>query len=438
MIYAYVFYPSAEAVDPYDWPQPVDRIYQDIGAHHQLLQLCQDCRHDPQAVDVIMVRRLADLGESLQEVSDRLAELSQLGISVQAVAGSGPSASAPDDLELAQTIDRQQRQRRIRQGHAKARIQGQPPPGKAPYGYRRARDRYNLDRSAAAVVRAFFDHFLLYGSLRQSVRHLTEAHNKTISVSTGKRWLSSSVYRGDLAYQNGDVISDTHTPILSRDEAAQIDRLVRRNRQFAPRTRTAPRSLAGLVQCGRCQMPMVVGKTTRKRGRQRVKDYLYLRPSRCPYREQSRDGTSNIRCVSIPYADVLDKTITRVCTDLPRTVSQAAPPPVAAIQQGLTHQIETKQAILNQLNDLQDQGVLDQQTATLRAYTLQTEIATLRDQLGKLPPASLFSIAQTVSIPQFWLDLSETERRFYFREFIQHIQLTQDGQSWDITLAYRF
>lgn len=439
MIYAYDFCSLTDAVAPQIWPHPPDRLYQDIGERHQLLQMCRDCRQNPQEIDAIMVRRLADLGESLQEVRDRLVEFSQLGILVQAIeAETAPSVPSPDDLALAQTIEGQQRRRQIRQGHGKTRLQGQPPPGRAPYGYRRGSDSYTLDRNATVVVRAFFDHFLLYGSLRQSVRYLATAHSKTISASTGKRWLSSPVYRGDLAYGNGDVLPDTHAPILSRDEAAQIDRLVRRNRQFAPRTRTASRSLAGLVQCGRCHRPMVVGKTIHKRGRQRVKDYLYLRPSGCPYRDQPPDEASAIRCGAIPYADVLDRTIARICSELPRRVNQATPPPVAAMQQGLTQQIEAKQTVLDQLDDLQSQGILDQKTAALRAYTLRTEIAALRDQMGQLPPASLFSIAQTVSIQQFWLDLSETERRFYFREFIQHIQLTQHSSSWDITLTYCF
>ncbi len=49
--------------------------------------------------------------------------------------------------------------------------------------------------------------------------------------------------------QNGQILSDTHTPIISREEAAQIDRLLRRNRRLPPRTASANRSLAGLVSC---------------------------------------------------------------------------------------------------------------------------------------------------------------------------------------------
>ncbi|MGF1534914.1 MAG: recombinase family protein [Elainellaceae cyanobacterium] len=478
MIFAYHYRPYAaveSSTDPLNqWRQSADRVYQDIQDRHQLQQMVQDCRQNPQAVDVVLVYQLADLGESLQAVSDRLAEFSQLNIPVrvaaEAVVDSALDSSALDSsalnppalnpsalnppaldtpalgspvdaealssgLQLAQAIEQQQRRQRIQQGHAKTRIQGQPPPGKAPYGYRRGPDRYSLDRSAATVVRAFFDHFLLYGSLRGAVRHLAEVHRKTISVSTGNRWLSSPVYRGDLAYHNGDVIPNTHAPILSRDEAAQIDRVMRRNRQFRPRTSTAPRSLAGLVVCGRCQTPMTVGQTTCKRGRQRIKTYLYLRPSHCPYGPQSNEGN---RCVSLPYAEVLERTIARICSELAHTVGQSAPPPVEAIKMNLTHQIAEKQHILAQLGPLKDQGILDEQTSTLRAYRLQTEIAALQAKVGQLPPASLLSITQTVSLPQFWLDLSETERRFYFREFIQQISLTQSEDDWALALTYRF
>jgi hypothetical protein len=69
------------------------------------------------------------------------------------------------------------------------------------------------------------------------------------------------------------------------------------------------------------------------------------------------------------------------------------------------------------------QEILDTTTADLRRYQLQAEIATGQQQLAALPPANLLAIANTVSLRQFWLDLSESERRFYLREFIASIQL---------------
>jgi hypothetical protein len=130
--------------------------------------------------------------------------------------------------------------------------------------------------------------------LRGAVRYLAQKYGKKISVSTGRRWLTNSVYRGDTAYQNGEVISNTHVPIISREEAAQIDRLLRRNRRLQPRSASAPRSLAGLVICQECQSAMTVVRVTI---RHKKNEYLYLRPINCPKRPKCRQFPTR-RCWS--------------------------------------------------------------------------------------------------------------------------------------------
>ncbi|HEY9644142.1 MAG TPA: recombinase family protein [Coleofasciculaceae cyanobacterium] len=410
------------------WGRAVDRLYQDLGDRAQLQQLFQDCQTEP--VAYILVRRLAELGNTVQEVSDRLQQLEALGIHLIALEEPIGSADQPlkrsDLLQLLQAIQTQQQCRRLRRGHARNRIKTLPPPGKAPYGYRRGKDRYTIDRSTAPVVKDFFDHFLLYGSLRGSVRYLQKKYNKKISVSTGKRWLTSGVYRGDLVYQKGEVVQDTHAPIISREEAAQVDRLVRRNRRMPPRTASAPRSLSGLVVCSTCQSPMKISRVSAPR---REQVYLYLRPTVCPQQP---------KCRAIAYAQVLDRTIQQICQDLPRAVAGMPLPDMEGIKQGITEQITTKQAILAQLPTLLDSGILDRETADLRTYKLRTEVAALQARLSQLPPVNLQAIAQAVSIPQFWLDLSEAERRFYFREFIRQIQIVRQGQDWQLRLMFIF
>jgi DNA invertase Pin-like site-specific DNA recombinase len=395
------------------WGYEVKRVYQDLGDRSQWQQLLHDCQTEPQAY--LLVRQLAELGDSVAAVRDRLTELEALGIHLIAMDEAIDSPDQPlkraDLLQLLMAMQTTQRSRRIQQGHARNRVKALPPPGKAPYGYRRGKDRYAIDRSTAPVVKEFFDHFLLYGSLRGSVRFLEKKYGKKISASTGKRWLTSPVYRGDLAYQNGKVVPDTHLPILSRPEAAQIDRLLRRNRRMPARTASAPRSLSGLVTCAHCQSQMTVTRVTARRQRQ---EYLYLRPVAC---------TDQPKCGAIPYQQVLEQTIQRICTDLPNAVAQIQAPDLSAIQQEMTAQITAKQSILSQLPALTTSGILDTETADLRAYKVRTEIASLQASLAQLPPVNLLAIAQTVSIPQFWLDLSESERRFYFREFIQQIQI---------------
>lgn len=106
---------------------------------------------------------------------------------------------------------------------------------------------------------------------------------------------------------------------------------------------------------------------------------------------------------------------------------------------GLQAQLEHKQAILSQLPQLEADGILDAETADLRRYKLQSELSQLQVQLAQLPPENLPAIAQAVSIPQFWLDLSEAERRFYLREFLQKIELIRiSQQEWQLRLIFFF
>ncbi|MFB2969611.1 recombinase family protein [Aerosakkonema sp. BLCC-F183] len=402
----------------------VDKVYQDLGGRQQLGKLLEDCQTE--RPDYLLVRRVEDLGDSLTEIANCLAQIESFGIELISIAQSPTSNIRADLLKLLQEIQKYQRSRRIRQGHARNRLKASPPPGKAPYGYRRGKDKYILDKSAAPVVKEFFERFLIYGSLRGAVRYLAKKYGKKISVSTGRRWLTNPVYRGDTAYQNHEIISNTHVGIISREEGAQIDRLLRRNRRISPRSASANRSLAGLVVCGECQSPMTVARVTTPR---QAKEYLYLRPISCAKRP---------KCRAIAYEEVLQQTIATICRELPKAVAQMDLPDMGNIKAGIKSAIATKQDILAQLPSLCETGILDTETSQLRTYKLRTEIASLQQQLAQLPPVNLRETAQAVSIPQFWLDLSESERRFYFREFIRQIQLSREDTEWQLQVIFIF
>ncbi|AKG20831.1 recombinase family protein [Calothrix sp. 336/3] len=421
-----------------DWGRQVERVYADIGGRSQLELLFQDCRKTPP--QCLLVRRLLELGDTIAQVSDRLSELAAMGITLIATEQSYNSQENTPNLQaellkLLQEIQTQHHSRRIRQAHARNRLEIAPPPGKPPYGYRRSRSKYIIDRSTAPVVKDFFDNFLLYGSLRGAVRYLNKKYGKNISVTTGKRWLTNHVYRGDTAYHHGEIISDTHTAIISREEAAQVDRLLRRNRRLPPRTASAPRSLAGLVVCQQCQSRMQVVLVTIRR---QNKQYLYLRSLSCPLRP---------KCKAIAYQEVLEQTITSVCRDLPVAVEKMISPELGSVKENFTMVIELRSAeaaiahqeeILTQLPHLVETGILDVETAKIRAYKLRTEISRLQAQIATLPPVNLISVAQAVSIPQFWLDLSEVERRFYFREFIRQIEIIRHPPTWELSIIFIF
>ncbi len=410
-----------------EWGWEVDKIYEDLGKRTQLQQLLIDCQTE--TVNYLLVRRLEELGDTLVEVSDRLNKLETMGVMV--IATQQPYTSKSGQIraelwELWPEIQRQQRSRRIRQGHASNRLEASPPPGKSPYGYRRGQGKYIIDRTTSPVVKDFFDHFLLYGSLRGSVRYLGKKYGKNISVTTGRRWLTNPVYRGDTAYQNSEIISNTHLAIISREEAAQVDRLLRRNSRLPSRTASAPRSLAGLVTCHQCQSQMIVTRVTQ---RHQNKEYLYLRAINCPQQP---------KCRAIPYQVVLEKTIDNVCRDLPLAVAGINFPQLDAIKNSLGNEIFLQEEILQQLPNLMETGILDPETAKLRAYKLRTKISELQAKLAILPPVNLRAVAQSVSIPQFWLDLSEVERRFYFREFIQQIQIIRQTPEWYLQIIFIF
>lgn len=418
------------------WGQAIEQVYLDYHQPpHQrprLQQLLQDCIASPPKT--LIIRQLIDLGDSLGEILTCIETLEALNLSVFAL--DYPDAhpltvtNAVDRHTLSQLIPhllQQHRRQQLQAGHARNRIQGLPPPGRAPYGYRRGRDRYALDRSTAPVVKAFFEQFLLFGSLRGAVRYLEKTYGKRISASTGQRWLTHPVYRGDLLYNDGHVLRDTHTPIISREEAAQIDRLLRRNRRFSPKTASAQRSLAGLVQCQECHSALQVARVTRPHHSQ---DYVYLRPAHC--------SRSAARCSAIPYDAVLSKTIERVCQELPKAVATLPAPPVSSIKKGIAANIQQKEAILSQIPDLLHQGILDEATANLRTYTLRSELAHLQQQVSQLPPENLQQIVQTLSIREFWDDLSEAERRVYLREFIHKALIIRCGDRWDVQIEFVF
>jgi len=120
--------------------------------------------------------------------------------------------------------------------------------------------------------------------------------------------LTNPVYRGNTAYQNGQVISNTHVPIISREEAAQVDRLLRRNRRLPPRTASAPRSLAGLVVCGECQSKMTVSRVVTPR-----KTVISTCALLCPSAPSVVDSLR---------AGVVKHAIAAICRDLPRAVDE--------------------------------------------------------------------------------------------------------------------
>ena len=170
---------------------------------------------------------------------------------------------------------------------------------------------------------------------------------------------------------------------------------------------------------------MIINQVTQ---RNKKKEYLYIRPQKCPLKPQ---------CKAIAYQEVLTKTIEYICDNFPNKVKNFDSKQIEAYKTNIQEQMTEKKDILNQLSSLIQSNILDEQTAQIRRYTLNIEISKLSSQLEQLPPENLKNIAQAVSLPRFWQDLSEAERRFYFREFIRQIYIEQTSKSeWNLEINF--
>ena len=415
----------------------IDRIYHDLGARYELEKLINDCQKNPP--NYVLIRHLEELGDYPAIVKDNYNKLTSYGLeiitikyhdftNIEDIEQSKNSIKIDiNDSEILEKIKNNKVRFCLQKAQALTRIKALPPPGKPPYGYRRGKDCYIIDRTTAPIIKDFFEQFLLFGSLRGAVNYLAKRYGKKIAVSTASRWLENPVYRGDLAYKNNEIISNTHMPIISREEAAQIDRLLRRNRKLPPKTASAKHSLTGLVSCQKCHQSMTITHVTQ---RNKNKEYLYIRPQKCPLKPQ---------CKAIPYQDVLNRSIDYICHNFTQKVNSFDSKNIEIYKNNIQSQITQKQNIIEQLSSLVQSEILDETTAQIRRYNLNIEISQLRSQLEQLPPENLKNIAEAVSLPRFWQDLSEAERRFYFREFIRKIHIEQiSKEQWNLEIIFIF
>lgn len=418
------------------WGLEVERVYQDISKREQLEELIRDCQF--KAPNYLLIRHLAEFGDNLEQVNRVINIIENLGIEIIAIAQDynsskfkiiDESRKKQQLINIWQEIEQVQKKRLLKQAHAQNRLKILPPPGKAPFGYLRGKESYIINRATAPIIKDFFTRFLLFGSLQDSVNYLQQKYQKKIAISTARYWLTNPVYRGDLIYQKNQLISNTHAPIISREESAQIDRILKSHQRFAPHSTSANYCLAGLVQCQICQSSLKINNVKQKN---KSKKYLYLMPTKCP---------KNQTCKSLKYDQVLTKVINYICDNLPEKINQIQLPNTNFFQENLLNQIKQKEELLLNLPELIKQEIFDPETAKIRTYQLKKEIAELQQKINQLPPSNLITIAKNLSISQFWQDLSEVEKRFYLREFIKQIYIKlphKNNPSWALDILFVF
>lgn len=89
-----------------DWGWEVDGVYEDLGnresfghaTRSQLQQLFTDCQTEP--ADYLLIRRLEELGDTVEEISDRLHELEAMGVAIIATEQPYTSENYPLGADL--------------------------------------------------------------------------------------------------------------------------------------------------------------------------------------------------------------------------------------------------------------------------------------------------------------------------------------------------
>lgn len=422
--------------DAFFWGCEVDRVYQDIGDRKEFKNLLKDCQQ--KKPNYLLIRSLSELGNSLIEVTQLITKIEELSleiISIEENYNTSKFSIIKDSkirelfVNICQEIEQKIQQQKLKKAHGNNRLKILPPPGKAPFGYIRGKDSYIVNRSNVSIVREFFDRFLLYGSLADSVRYIEEKFNKKIALSTAHYWLKNPIYRGDLAYKNQEIIPDTHTAIITREESSQIDRILKSHRLVKPRSASANYALAGLVKCEQCSSSLRISHINKKKYQDK---YLYLIPSKCP-----RKNT----CKALKYQEVFEETINKICEQLPLLTQNFQAPNPQFIKRELAKQIEEQEKILLQINQLIKENILDEETGSIRKYKIHQEIGKIKQKIAQLPPDNLPQISTALSNPQFWIDLSPAECRFYLREFVRTIKIipiNDNNKNWQIILDFIF
>lgn len=174
---------------------------------------------------------------------------------------------------------------RIRHGHAYSRNQGNPPPGRPPFGYVRNGDRLEPDHekvicfegkewSRWELGRLRIDLILEVGSLYQAVKQYNQRLGLTL-IKPGKvkgklrisqqglaPWLTNPVLRGKIAWgrgknwrQNEDnlQITDGNFPaMMEQTEYDRIRQILVRNNKKAGNAGSGRFIYSGLIRCGCC------------------------------------------------------------------------------------------------------------------------------------------------------------------------------------------
>lgn len=245
--------------------------------------------------NTVIVTRLDRLTRSLPTLRKTIAQLEAVGVGLIALDDSINTATAAGKFQInilgalaEMEVDRLSE--RVKHGwqHLRDRKVAMNPP----FGYCKDNDRHSLDHSPflclvdqqvelskVQIARDIVQAFLSKKTLRLALRHINQkygiqtfAHNDGNHQKGGRvaremfrfspgglsNWLTNPVLQGHLCYLRGSdrqqITYNTHEPLITSEEAREIELILDHNRQVRGYGSTAQEyPLSGLVFCGECR-----------------------------------------------------------------------------------------------------------------------------------------------------------------------------------------
>ncbi|MDQ0482695.1 recombinase family protein [Guptibacillus hwajinpoensis] len=160
----------------------------------------------------------------------------------------------------------------------------------SPYGYQLLDKKLVVFEPEAKIVKLIFEDYLNKGMGYQAIakklnfEEIPSKLNKGWSTQTIKLLLSNPVYKGTLVWNRSDstkdkrtskddsewiTVEDAHDPIIDKKTWNAVQNRMK-ERQIAPRAKSSPHLLGGLLKCGKCEASMVIGWSGSKNNRYRV------------------------------------------------------------------------------------------------------------------------------------------------------------------------
>lgn len=160
----------------------------------------------------------------------------------------------------------------------------------SPYGYRLENKELVIYEPEAKVVRRAFDMYLNKGlgfyAIAKSFNEegIPSRQGKEWSIRSVKLMLTNPVYKGTLVWNRYDsskksrqlkdddewvVVDDCLPSIIDKETWSLVQKRINK-KQIAPRAKTSPHLLGGLLKCGNCGSGMSIGWSGSKKNRYRV------------------------------------------------------------------------------------------------------------------------------------------------------------------------